>query len=313
MIRAILTAPQEDAFRERCGVTGAIETHFEGWSKRVILASDRVFLFPRDHTRVAGLDREAMVLQVLSGWKYAPQLIGYHTDTTISPYPFLELARVTGAPFYGQTYEAAADLNIVLDLMSQVGSAIAALHDRSTEGLAPDLSQVFPRPGELLQRVLVSDPARLIEEATTAIGVPAADGWSEALAAVQAITPVLTHGDVHGEQLMTDDSNRLTGIIDWETASVDNPVRDFNFNEWGRGWYRAHEHEFALLRETLWTAYADGRTSVSLPRWQAIDVFYCLLEAWQCAMSTHTFDVERRPLALTNLQAATRAFESTGV
>lgn len=104
-VRAILTPWQEGAFREVCSVVGAVETHFHGWSKRVILTTDRVFLFPRDHTKVQNLDREAAALEALDACAHVPKLIARRQDDRISPYPFLELARVAGSPFYEEVYE----------------------------------------------------------------------------------------------------------------------------------------------------------------------------------------------------------------
>jgi aminoglycoside phosphotransferase (APT) family kinase protein len=120
---------------------------------------------------------------------------------------------------------------------------------------------------------------------------------------VRTLSPVLTHGDVHGEQLMTE-QHAITGIIDWETAAIDNPIRDFNFREWGRGWYRAHEPDFALLRERLWASYASARRGTPLPDWGTVHLFLSFLEAWQCAISNSPFDIERRPQTLKILQAA---------
>lgn len=298
-IRAILTPPQEDAFRELCDVRGAVETHFHGWSKRVILTHDRVFLFPRDHTKLPNLDREATALEVLETCAHVPRLIARRQDDRISPYFFLEVARVAGAPFYGEVYEP-AELSIVLDLMTQLGSAIADWHEQSAVDLAPALRAELLRKPDVLARALQGDPAGLVTEAATVLELPVQASWIDAIEAVQSLSPVLTHGDVHGEQLMID-TGTLTGIIDWETAAIDNPLRDFNFREWGRGWYRAHERDFPALRERLWKSYAVGRASAPLPDWRTVHLFFSLIEAWQCATSSREFDIERRPLAHTNL------------
>jgi hypothetical protein len=273
-VRAILTPWQEDAFREVCAVVGPVETRFHGWSKRVILTADRVFLFPRDHTKVENLDREAAALEATAACAHVPTLIARRQDERISPYPFIELERIAGSPFYEGVYEAA------------------------------ELSTPFVRSQRrgILERALSDDPARLADEAATVLALPARPGWVDAIAAVQSLSPVLTHGDVHGEQLMVDNGT-LTGVIDWETAAIDNPVRDFDFNEWGLGWYRAHERDFSSLRERLWTFYAGAR-NVALPDWRTIHLFFSLVEAWHCATRDREFAMERLPLALANLIAA---------
>lgn len=284
-----------------CGVVGKVETHFHGWSKRVILSADRVFLFPRDHTKVENLEREAAALDALDACPHVPRLIARWQEERISPYPFLELARVAGSPFYGEVYEA-AELGVVLDLMAQLGLAIAEWHERSTKDLAPILRTAFPRPRGILERALDEDPAGLAAEAGAALDLPIRTDWIDAIAAVPSLSPVLSHGDVHAEQLMV---NRgiLAGVIDWETAAIDNPIRDFNFGEWGMGWHRAHERDFAALRERLWTSYAGAR-SVALPDWQTVHRFVSLAEAWHCITSDREFAITRRPIALANLVAA---------
>ena len=280
-----------------------METQFHGWSKRVILSADRVFLFPRDRTKVESLEREAAALDALDDCAYAPRLIARRQDERISPYPFLELTRVAGAPFYEEVYEA-AELDVVLDLMAQLGTAIAAWHERPTRDLAPILRTAFPRARGILERALQEDPVALATEAAAVLDLTIRTDWIDAIAAAQSLSlsQVLTHGDVHGEQVMVD-RGTLAGIIDWETAAIDNPIRDFNFGEWGLGWYRAHEPDFGALRERLWTAYAAART-VPLPDWQTVHRFFALVEAWYCVTSDHEFAIARRPIALASLVGA---------
>ena len=300
-LRAILTPWQEDAFPDLCNVEGEVEMHFHGWSKRVILSADRVFLFPRDHTKVGSLEREAAALDALDACAYVPRLIARRQDERISPYPFLEVARVAGAPFYEEVYEA-AELDVVLDLMAQLGPAIAAWHERSTNGLAPILGAALPRGRGILERALDEDPAGLATDVAAALHLAIRTDWIDVIAAAQSRPRVLTHGDVHGEQLMVD-GGTIAGVIDWETAALDNPIRDFNFGEWGLGWYRAHERDFAALRERLWTSYAAART-VPPPDWQTVHRFFSLVEAWHCVTSDREFAITRRPIALANLLAA---------
>jgi len=201
----------------------------------------------------------------LDACEHVPTLIARRLDDHISPYPFLEPARVAGSPFYEEVYEA-AELTAVLELMAQLGPAIAEWHEQSPVDLAPILHTAFPRPHGILERALHDDPERLAVEAAAVLGLPVHPGWIDAIADVQSLSPVLTHGDVHGEQLMVDDG-KLAAIIDWETAAIDNPVRDFNFNEWGLGWYRSHEPDFFALRERLWTSYTATR-QIALPHWR---------------------------------------------
>src|SRR5690242_17523489 len=93
-IRAILIEPQLDCFRELCGLRNIpLTATFEGWHRHAIVSPDRVFLFPRDRSRVAGLLREATVLEALAGRGVpAPRLLGRWHDPAISPYPFIAVS-----------------------------------------------------------------------------------------------------------------------------------------------------------------------------------------------------------------------------
>ena len=58
---------------------------------------------------------------------------------------------------------------------------------------------------------------------------------------------------------MLADGDRLTGIIDWETARIDHPFWDFDFGEWGTGLWRRRRRDFSALWARGWRAYAGTR------------------------------------------------------
>jgi Ser/Thr protein kinase RdoA (MazF antagonist) len=91
------------------------------------------------------------------------------------------------------------------------------------------------------------------------LGRPArAAAWAELLASAAQLAPVLVHGDIHEDQLLAD-GDRLTGIIDWETARVDYPFWDFDLGEWGTGLWRRRGRDFSTLWARAWRAYAQAR------------------------------------------------------
>ena len=65
-------------------------------------------------------------------------------------------------------------------------------------------------------------------------------------------------GDIHEDQLLAD-GERLTGIIDWETARFDHPFWDFDLGEWGTGLWRRRRRDFSALWARGWHAYAQVR------------------------------------------------------
>lgn len=59
-VAAVVVAPQLTRFRQVCQVEGPIQPRFDGYTKHVLLAGDRAFLFPRNHTAVGQIEREAL-------------------------------------------------------------------------------------------------------------------------------------------------------------------------------------------------------------------------------------------------------------
>ena len=49
------------------------------------------------------------------------------------------------------------------------------------------------------------------------------------------MAPVLVHGDVNAGQVLVDEGSRVTGVLDWETAHLGHPLKDFDLGEWGYG------------------------------------------------------------------------------
>ena len=103
-------------------------------------------------------------------------------------------------------------------------------------------------------------------EAADRLGLAArASAWADLLASAAAHRPVLVHGDIHEDQLLAD-GERLTGILDWETARIDHPFWDFDLGEWGTGLWRRRRRDFSALWARGWRAYALARGLDTDPR-----------------------------------------------
>jgi aminoglycoside phosphotransferase (APT) family kinase protein len=300
-LHAVLIEPQLERFRERCGLDGvALTTSFEGWHRHAILAPDRVFLFPRHRSYVPGLRREAAVLVALEGRGVpAARLLGRWVDGEVSPYPFIAVSRLPGRTW--SRLEAAATLEQVATLVVGLGRAIATWHrlDRRT------LPRSIPRQRNDVARFLGSTLEEAAGEGARRLGLPRrrATAWLRALEPVVAMAPVLVHGDVNEGQILVGDDLGVTGILDWETAHVGHPLKDFDFGEWGYGIF-AWDRHFDLLHRRMWEAYADARGG-DLPSWRAVHLAYCLRwvhwfgrlpepNDWQRARLATTLELLRR-------------------
>src|SRR5947207_6681938 len=74
-----------------------------------------------------------------------------------------------------------------------------------------------------------------------------ATAWLRELEPLASMAPALVHGDINEGQILVDDGLHVTGILDWETAGVGHPLKDFDFGEWGYG-ILAWELRFDVLR-----------------------------------------------------------------
>ncbi|MEQ7011079.1 phosphotransferase [Actinopolymorpha sp. B17G11] len=92
--------------------------------------------------------------------------------------------------------------------------------------------------------------------------------------------PVLLHGDVCENQLLVDDDLHVRTVLDWDTASLGNPLLDFDFGEWGAAIFR-WEAEFSRLRQAMWNAYTtklDGALGTDPPTAHDVHLLFTLKE-----------------------------------
>jgi aminoglycoside phosphotransferase (APT) family kinase protein len=180
-----------------------------------------------------------------------PQLLGRWEDPEIYPFPFASVTRLHGAvPAEPEAF------------IEQLGKAMAGWHQLKP----PELAGARPPrhqntgPHRWLRRAL--DPAtsaRAAAEAADLLGLSRrASAWADLLASAAQLAPVLVHGDIHEDQLLGD-GDRLTGILDWETARVDHLFWDFNLAEWGTRLGRPRRGDFSALWARMWRAYAEER------------------------------------------------------
>ncbi len=251
---AVLIPPRLARFRRLAGLGDtALTTDLTGFNKYVLLAGERVFLFPREQENVAWFEHELAVCQALTaaGFDLAPRVHHRWRDQDIYPYPFAEVTRLTGT----RPADPAA-------LFGPLGRVLARIHQVRPPDLAwPRRPGRHQRPDHRwLERAL--DPATSGEaaaEAAQRLDRPdCRPRWRARLAAAAALAPVLIHGDIHEDQLLARDGE-ITGILDWETARVGHPFRDFDLGEWGTELWRVHRGDFSLLWATAWREYAAVR------------------------------------------------------
>lgn len=305
-LHAVLIEPQLERFCNLCGLDDVpLTVTFEGWHRHAILSPDRVFLFPRDRSRVMGLLRDYAVLTALDGRGVpAPRPLGQWRDQAVSPYPFIAVSRLAGRTW--STFESLATMHQLTTVLAELGQAIASWHRLDVRTLPRRLrTRRLPHLREFERGLDLELLGEAAIQAVRELGLPAqrAAAWREELEPIVAMTPVFVHGDINEGQILVDDALKVTGILDWETAGIGPPLKDFDFGEWGFGIF-AWEQKFDLLRRHMWRAYARARGG-ELPSWRAVHLFFCLtwfsqlrrqveLNAWGRAHLANTLDLLRR-------------------
>jgi aminoglycoside phosphotransferase (APT) family kinase protein len=301
-IDAILTPPQLEKLCGKFGIDpGDLTANMEGWEKQVLIASDRVFLFPRSPEHVRTLKRELTVYETFSGLSLAmvPKLIGRYRDSEISFYEFGVVERLRGIPF--SNIERDVNLRQLERFLSNLANTVAGWHEIPAADLASLVARVRRAasggrvssenwPRKALSKLAVHEAVifiqRLIARNTAAIEINSADlvsdgtrrKWERTLKELAGLQRVLVHTDLHEDQILIESEECLdiTGILDWGSVRIDNPVWDFNFGEWGFeiwGWLR----NFGRLRRLMWREYLKAR-KIRLSTYEGLHLFFTLLE-----------------------------------
>ena len=297
-ISAVLNPWQLEKFCRIFGLQPSeLETNFDGWCKHVLISSDTVFVFPRNPNFVKAVERELSLYEQFAhlGSDILPRLIRRVKDREISYYEFGAVTRLKGIPFHAFLKQISLDqMEKVLVNLAEV---IAGWHSIPQDHLPEFLfAPARPEPKRItienwhnkalcpgateeavdliyrfVRRVSAGDslPETIAREAETKAL------WTAAIRELAELQDVLTHGDVHEDHILVEPPDlRITGIVDWQTARMDNPVWDFNFGEWGMGicpWW----DDLPALRRSMWRRYLEVR-QMRLSTVEGLNLFYSL-------------------------------------
>jgi hypothetical protein len=305
-INAVLTEWQLERFCRVFDVAPAdLEVDFSGWHKITLVSRDAVFLFPRTPPNARSLGRELSLYEWLGPRVpvMVPRLIRRVRDRRISYYEIGAVTRLPGAPFARYMPRLGPERRD--DFLMRLTDAVSAWQGTSLSGVPAGLLPGSPRGSRPGARALsgritaanwhrmvlapgssrdaVDFICRFVRRLSAGRTLPGAlaretetlERWTDACAELAELPHVLVHGDVHeGHLLMDPDSMRITGILDWETARIDNPVWDFNFGEWGAEicqWW----DELPALRRRMWPRYLQNR-GLAIRRVEGLNLFFTL-------------------------------------
>jgi hypothetical protein len=275
-----------------------VTANFDGWRKLVLESKDKVFLFPRDPNGVEWLQIEMLAYEILKtiGEIPAPILLERVADKSISYYEFAVASKLKGIS-YSRIEKGISKENvtIMLNNLAKLFALwhdihISSIHKRITERGIYDPSkyewEIKLLNSELMNKT-IEDIYKILEDflikrdievGKELLSEETINLWTNCLKEITNLKPVFLHGDIHEDQILvrSEDNMEITGILDWETVWIGNPVWEFNFFEWGYGiWdWRKNFNEF---RRMMWKTYLNKR-DISLKSSEGLNLFYSISE-----------------------------------
>jgi aminoglycoside phosphotransferase (APT) family kinase protein len=177
---------------------------------------------PRAHR---GIEREATVLGAIQGRVKVPDLVAWCDDAAVLGRPFLLVSHVQGLSL---TDSLPPDYPDTPDTVNRLGEALvdelAAIHTLPWEQIGLDR---FGNPDNFLRRQI--ERWQGIRAQTAVRSLPALESLGAWL--LEHLPPegpvALVHGDYHLDNTLVDAARpRLAAVIDWELATIGDPLSD---------------------------------------------------------------------------------------
>ncbi|MFZ5916326.1 MAG: phosphotransferase family protein [Chloroflexota bacterium] len=221
--------------------------HPDGRTERVILRRRGKAGLPE---HLQGAATEFRLLQVLhAAGLAAPR--PYHLDVSgeIFPMPYLVLEYVAGSPEFAPANP--------IDCSRQMAAHLAGIH--RFDGLRPDLS-FLPRQAQGCTELARRQPAGV---ATSLDEGRIREALASTWPSIQRNAPVLLHGDFWPGNVLWR-NGRLVAVIDWEDASLGDPLVDLAISRLDVAWIFGVEAMQAFTRHYQALTAIDDR---HLPHW----------------------------------------------
>jgi len=293
-IKAILIPPQIDKFCKIFDVKEKeLEVNFDGWHKHILATTDTVFIFPRNPKYIKALRKELDIYEEFTHLNFVPlpKLKKRVKDPEISYYEFGAITKLSGTAF--SKFQKEIKSKQIEKFLLNLSKVVSIWHNIPTKELPKMLEANSPTTGKLSinnwHKVALS-PSRVDEAISFITGLiqkysndlairdATRKKWIEAIKEIACLKNVLIHGDIHEDQVLVEasDSMKITGILDWESARIDNPVWDFNFERWELDIW-VWSDNFVQFRKEMWSTYLKER-KISLSTVHGLHLFFTLWE-----------------------------------
>ncbi len=170
------------------------------------------------------MGREYRVMAALAPTNVpVPQMIAHCEDTGVIGAPFYVMEKVAGTPYGRASQLEPVGPERTRAITERMVDTLVALHavDYAAVGLAD-----FGRPDGYLGRQVARWKKQL--EASTSRDLP---GMDELVAHLESNLPAsgdgtIVHGDFRLDNLLVDDSDQVTAVLDWEMSTLGDPLTD---------------------------------------------------------------------------------------
>lgn len=272
------------------GAHARVELATTGWCKVVVLFEDIAVLVPRHPELVPAMHREIRALRALDsvGLPGAPRLYEVIQEPMISPFPLAVVERVAGSSL--ESVEPELSREGWRNALGGVGAAIAMVQERA-RGPLDDRDPADHRA--IVHGLLDSSRDRreeVVRVVSNELGVTPrrAEPLASALSAATRIPDVVVHNDLHEAQVMIGSAG-VSGLVDWQTASIGHPFVDFDVLQWGRGALSRLDPGPADHRRAMWEG-ARGDQRYGVGTGTLLQVVWTLNDGWWAA-TQHTAPV----------------------
>lgn len=208
----------------------AVRVVTEGFDSDALIVDDAwVFRFPRRQDVAAQLAVEQALLPALAA--HVPIAIPrfeIQVPATDDSFPFVGYRLLPGTQLRA-AYLAGLAAPRRAAIAAQLGAFLSALHSFPVEqarSLAPSI--------EVTEREPIEQEAAAVEDELFPLLTPAEQRWAQSLysaasdPAIWRWTPVVTHNDLSADHILVDQqTQRLSGIIDWGDMALGDPANDF--------------------------------------------------------------------------------------
>jgi len=256
-VLGVLNHSQFEKFYERFNLLPTqIKANFNGWRKLILYTEELFFMFPRDPRGVEWLEKEAMAYKAMNDLDIppVPKLVEIVSDKEISYYDFLVVKKIKGEAY--SKYEDELKDEDVKKMLFELAKVISLWYNIDLEDIDISLlkkteenttnitiqnwEKAILNPDQVKEAILYIQGVieywgqkYNFQALDTLISNDSLSKWSIILEEIANMNKVLVHGDIHEDQILLEskETMKITGIIDWETVGIMNPIWDFNFHD----------------------------------------------------------------------------------